>query len=434
MANRKKKESVTTTAPAAQPGAVVTTEAATPQQVTQPTPQPTTPVTPATPAQPQPTTVAAQPSAPAVATQPTAPATTPLPPPDPIPHYVSRVLPNGNRIMTTALSESDLAPQKTLLSTPYDKQDKKGDIAPPELSKRDYVNLTELAQRLAPLPTEADREREAKRAKRESILAALGDGISALTNLVFTTKGAPNVPQTAGMSKAAKERQERLRAEWQAQRDKYNNLMLYLAGKDRDFAFEVKKFDYAKGEAEKENKRKDAKNEADILLLMGKYGLTEAQARKAAEEARKAKAEADMTPAKINSEIDKNKSATAYNYAAAKKYENDGKIIIDSGNYGFFELPRGAYNPNTLGAMMSFVPKEMITEAGNAMGKSFEGLFGSKGMTEEDMNFVIGYASGKVPALRKYIEDLGGAVGGRLHKTKSNKINWDTDNSIDWED
>ena len=65
--------------------------------------------------------------------------------------------------------------------------------------------------RIKPL-TDKELEQQAKKQKREKIFAAIGDGISALSNLYFTTQYAPNVEQKP-MSDKVKDRWDKLEAE-----------------------------------------------------------------------------------------------------------------------------------------------------------------------------------------------------------------------------
>ena len=89
---------------------------------------------------------------------------------------------------------------------------------PPRMS---YV---ELYQRLNPYhpPTEEDLEKERKKQKRESIFAAIGDGISALSNLFFTTQYAPNAyDPSKGMSAVTRARWDKLKKEREANQREY---------------------------------------------------------------------------------------------------------------------------------------------------------------------------------------------------------------------
>ena len=78
------------------------------------------------------------------------------------------------------------------------------------------MSYVEMFQKMSPYkpPTEEELEKERKREKREKIFAAIGDGISALSNLYFTTQGAPNAfdPKNS-LSAKAQERWEKLKKE-----------------------------------------------------------------------------------------------------------------------------------------------------------------------------------------------------------------------------
>lgn len=86
--------------------------------------------------------------------------------------------------------------------------------------------------------TPEEKAAEAKRERRSKIFSAIGDGISALANVYFASKGAPDMydPKTS-MSAKTKEYWDKLNAERKADADKYNNLLLsaYKADKaDKD--------------------------------------------------------------------------------------------------------------------------------------------------------------------------------------------------------
>lgn len=57
------------------------------------------------------------------------------------------------------------------------------------------LSYAELFKKLNPYtpPTDEELAKEKKKQKRDQIFAAIGDGISALSNLYFTTQGAPNM-------------------------------------------------------------------------------------------------------------------------------------------------------------------------------------------------------------------------------------------------
>lgn len=100
---------------------------------------------------------------------------------------------------------------------------------PEEPAKNPRMSYVEMYQRLNPFQplTEEELERERKKAKREKIFAAIGDGISALSNLYFTTRYAPNMYNHENAQSAKVERKwQQLQADRDAQMNAYiRNLM-----------------------------------------------------------------------------------------------------------------------------------------------------------------------------------------------------------------
>lgn len=98
-----------------------------------------------------------------------------------------------------------------------------------ESTENPRMSYVEMYQRLNPFqpPTEEDLEKERKKAKREKIFAAIGDGISALSNLYFTTQYAPNMyNHENGQSAKVERKWQQLQADRDAQMNAYiRNLM-----------------------------------------------------------------------------------------------------------------------------------------------------------------------------------------------------------------
>lgn len=94
----------------------------------------------------------------------------------------------------------------------------------PEKKKLSYV---ELFQQMSPYkpPTPEELEKERKRQKREAIFAAIGEGISAMSNLYFTTQYAPNAfDPSKGMAATTKARFDQLK------KDREENQRQYMEG------------------------------------------------------------------------------------------------------------------------------------------------------------------------------------------------------------
>lgn len=203
---------VTTTPPTTSIGATTPSQS---EEETQQTPQ-TPPQT--MPAQPQPTQVA--PTAPSLAAQPPgeeydespqAPPTTPAP-------AVTTTAPQYDD--TDRRNQANLAAQTT--------------DATPSTEGEEFRSYRDILAKYAPLTSDEDKRKQMRRERRKAIVSALGDGLSALSNLYFTTKGAPDQGLKPGMTDAAKKRMDDLRAQWQKEKDKYQDLMLKGLEMDRE--------------------------------------------------------------------------------------------------------------------------------------------------------------------------------------------------------
>lgn len=101
-----------------------------------------------------------------------------------------------------------------------------------EFRGKKYNSYSDLLADFAPQTSDEEKQRQMKRERRNAIFSALGDGLSALSNLFFTTKGAPDQGLRPNLTEAAKKRMDDLREKWQAEKDKYEALM--LKGLDMD--------------------------------------------------------------------------------------------------------------------------------------------------------------------------------------------------------
>ena len=104
----------------------------------------------------------------------------------------------------------------------------------PATEGEEFRSYRDILAKYAPLTSDEDKRKQMRRERRKAIVSALGDGLSALSNLYFTTKGAPDQGLKPGMTDAAKKRMDDLRAKWQAEKDKYQDLMLKGLEMDRE--------------------------------------------------------------------------------------------------------------------------------------------------------------------------------------------------------
>lgn len=286
---------VTTTPPTTSIGATAPSQSEEEYNETPQTPPQTMP------AQPQPTQVA--PTAPSLAAQPQgeeynetpqAPPTTPAP-------AVTTTAPQYDD--TDRRNQANLAAQTTTAPTAnenmilqFDENNKpilvKADVATPKITPKttdtapstttpategeEYHTYRDILAKLAPQTSDEDKKKQMRRERRKAIIGALGDGLSALSNLYFTTKGAPDQGLKPGMTDAAKKRMDDLRAKWQAEKDKYQDLMLKGLEMDREQGNWLKSYELQKNA----DKRAEEKFAKEMPMLEKEMAMLDEKIRK----------------------------------------------------------------------------------------------------------------------------------------------------------
>lgn len=256
------------------------------------------------PAQPQPTQVAS--TAPSLAAQPPgeeydespqAPPTTPAPAvtttsPIQTPQYND----TDRRNQANLAAQTTTANENMILQ--FDENNKpilvNADVATPKITPKttdatpstegeEFRSYRDILAKYAPLTSDEEKKKQMRREKRNAIIGALGDGLSALSNLYFTTKGAPDQGLKPGMTDAAKKRMDDLRAKWQAEKDKYQDLMLKGLEMDREQGNWLKSYKLqlnADKRADAEEERKAKTFEKELPLLEKKVQAAEEELKK----------------------------------------------------------------------------------------------------------------------------------------------------------
>lgn len=151
------------------------------------------------------------------------------------------------------------------------------------------------------IETPEEKQKRERREKSKKTIAAISDGLSAAANLYFTSQYAPNAYNTReSQIDKVNERIEALKAERQAENDRYTNFMLRIGDAENAKARTLREMQ-AQQEAQKLAREK-AEHEAEAhnwkALLQGdKQREQKGKADKAEHEAASAQAEADIAPA-----------------------------------------------------------------------------------------------------------------------------------------
>lgn len=207
----------------------------------------------------------------------------------------------------------------------------------PRDKRMSYLDLYKAMNPNIPETAEQKARRE-KNEKREAFFAALGDGISAFSNLYFTTQYAPDSydPQN-GMSGKTKERWDKLRAIREAHNKEYMDGYLRSMSfddardrEDRNWKHTLDRERILDDRADKKEEREKKKTEQNELMFQAKYALqlgklTEQGYRNVIAEIKAGKIE-ELTDAQIRR---LNRSGGGHSGGSGQKwayYDEDGKV------------------------------------------------------------------------------------------------------------
>lgn len=265
--------------------------------------------------------------------------------------------------------------------------------APSEAYKAQVNSLTELNNYLNETldrlkRTKEQEERENKRAKQRALYSAISDGIQALSNLYFTTKGAPNAYNpNASMSKANLARWDKMVAQREKDAAKYMAVLKDKYGLDSQAVQQE-----LAAKTAREKRAQDAFNR-----VIAQSGLDiKAQDSETRKEAAKAKAENDRQRAEDQRRhnegmlsVAQQRAATsaavgastiARNQAAANKYRSEtsaggtGKPDKQGRMNRYIYIPRGTENAERAKAFTVHVVYATEAEA-NAAAKKYKGAY-----------------------------------------------------------
>ncbi len=185
----------------------------------------------------------------------------------------------------------------------------------PETKKLGYAEMYKLLNPYQP-PTAEELEKERRKEKRQKLFSAISDGISALSNLYFTTKGAPNAfNPSKSMSATTRARWEKLKADREAKRKEYFEGYMRAKAMDDDAADKEWQKQHTAEREKIEDARYDAAAKLKAEMADLDRQLKNNQITKTEYEAKKAKAEADhadeLAEAKVKTEKAKAKANNA---------------------------------------------------------------------------------------------------------------------------
>lgn len=172
--------------------------------------------------------------------------------------------------------------------------------------------LQEAANRVKP-ETDEERKKRERREKSAKILSAVSDGLQALSNLFFTTRGAPNMydHKEASQLTPLQEKLEKLKAERQANADKYLQYSLKIGDAQNERAKTLREMEAQQERAKLAREKAQREQEEHVwleALQPDKQREQAGKATKAEQEAVTAKAEADNAPDLYKAKVDTEKA------------------------------------------------------------------------------------------------------------------------------
>lgn len=179
--------------------------------------------------------------------------------------------------------------------------------------------LQEVANKSKP-ETEEERRKRERKEKSKKIIAAVGDGLMALSNLYFTTKGAPDMYDHKTMSQQTplQAHLDKLKAEREANADKYLQYSLKIGNLQNDRAKTLREMEAEQERRKLAREKANREQEAHGWLAAlqpdkqreqaGKAKTAEQKAIAAEEEAKNAP---DLYKEKVNTEKNRGKAAAA---------------------------------------------------------------------------------------------------------------------------
>lgn len=172
--------------------------------------------------------------------------------------------------------------------------------------------LQEAANRVKP-ETEEERKKRERREKSAKIFSAVSDGLQALSNLFFTTRGAPNMydHKEASQLTPLQEKLEKLKAERQANADKYLQYSLKIGDAQNERAKTLREMEAQQERAKlaREKAQREQEEHGWLAALQPDKQREQAgKATKAEQEAVTAKAEADNAPDLYKAKVDTEKA------------------------------------------------------------------------------------------------------------------------------
>lgn len=174
--------------------------------------------------------------------------------------------------------------------------------------------------------TKEELDKEAKRHRRQQIFNAIGDGIMALSNLYFTTKGAPNMYNGKNtLSERAQVRYDKLMKDNDAKLSAFTNGKIKARQADEEKAHRERSWKRLLGLDKDKRDAAKAKADQDKALWDLEIKFNQGKIDEQAYKTEQARIKSEYAARVEQSVIDKNNAAAGASRASAEKYRKESK-------------------------------------------------------------------------------------------------------------
>ncbi len=198
----------------------------------------------------------------------------------------------------------------------------------PVSNNQELINVLERQLAENPLETPEQRKRREKREKWEGIIGGISDAANAVSNLIFTTKGAPNMYNHANsMTEATQRRKDKAQAERDKRLNNYLNYAMTLGrakDADRGWRFQLQQYKDAQAQRAHDNALADAKAKRDNAMYQLNMDLAQHKIDAAKAAAVKSQIDAQYAAREAQARINRENASAGASNARANYYDRGG--------------------------------------------------------------------------------------------------------------
>lgn len=306
-------------------------------------------------------------------------------------------------------------------SSPEPRPEPKFPIKPTELPKPDThieppkpLSYEELFARTAPNKplTKGELEQARKKSKRQKLFSALGDGISAISNLYLTAQGSPGI-KLPSLSAGAQARWDRwdaerkgLEREYQAGLMRAKAMDAQQTQADRDWRTKLAIERERRRQWDETHNQRQRQFDARLAWQERKHIEDREDRERQADRAERYRAKSlSLQSARIRQNERHHQDNRPDKRLGIGQYKPSDYVSIDVGDGSFVDIPKNRYNSTNIAKVYSLIPVDERARLHGIMGE-LEGL----PKTEQQQGIIGAYLSNKGLSESKEYRDVSNAL------------------------